>query len=548
MIKKLQKLSLAIATFTLASIATQAQITWDFGTSTALTAYATSGVPAHITADSLRPGNSTGTPFIASTSASSGYTGSSGAGNAGVLAKAGPLDYTVNTATGSAFFEITLTPDPGYYIELSNIAFGSRSTGTGPKHYSIRTDVDGYATEQAGDTISSVTSAWGYRTQFLNITGPSGMPLKLRIYGYDGTGTSTTVNFRIDDLKLTAMAVQAAPSIVTDPQNTTACVGSSAMFYINAIGATSYQWEMYDGTSYTPLMNDTTFSGVDNDSLTIANVNGSDGHMFRCIAMNPVGNDTSLSATLTVLPMVTPGISVSGPTTACTNEPIVGVAVPTHPGSSASYTWFVAGIGPVGSDSVLYIPESTVTAGTYTVTCQLISSEMCASPTTVLSSPIVVTVNAAPALPIISQHVNTLSTTSYPSYQWYFNDTVALGTDSMQVGTQNGNYTVVVTNAAGCSTMSGEYPFTVIGINEYSAGDAVNVFPNPSSTGVFNYTIDNAVKASVIVYDILGHQVVNTEVNKGTHTLDLSGQANGSYFMSIKTDKGAITKKIIVNK
>lgn len=530
----------------MAATAGQAQITWDFGVTGALSAYPSSGIPANINVDSVTKGNSTGTPFLSTTSVSSGYTGATGGGNAGVLAKPGALDYTENATTGSAFYEITLTPDAGYYVEISGISFGSRSTGTGPKRYSIRTDVDAYASEQAGDTISSTTSTWGLRTESLNITGPSGMPVKVRIYGYAGSGTSSAVNFRIDDLVLDATAVAAAPSVTMDPENVTACAGTSAVFGITASGAISYQWEMYDGTSYVALSNDTIYSGVNTDTLTIANVDGLDGNLFHCIAMNPAGNDTSLDATLTVMPAVTPSISVSGPTNVCENDSIVGVAVPTNGGASASYTWFVAGVGPVGADSVLFVPSGVLVAGTYTVTCQLISSAMCASPTTVLSSPIVVTVNAAPAVPIISQNVNMLSTTSYASYQWYYEDTTMLGTDSSQVGTLNGNYSVVVTNAAGCSTMSGEYPFTFTGINTYAANDAISVFPNPSSTGVFTYTLDN--RASVIVYNILGKQVLNTEAGRGTHIVDLSGQPDGSYFMSIRTDKDVITKKIIVSK
>src|SRR4051812_24337305 len=141
MIQKITKKHFAVFAFAfamLASVSGKAQIYWDFGTAAGLSAYPASGIPANITVDSVTRGNSVGTPFLSTTSVSSGYTGASGSGNAGTTAKIGPLDYTVNATTGSAFYEITLTPATGYYVNVSGMSFGSRSTGTGPKRYSIR--------------------------------------------------------------------------------------------------------------------------------------------------------------------------------------------------------------------------------------------------------------------------------------------------------------------------------------------------------------------------------------------------------------------------
>ena len=549
MIRNFTKKMLSIFVFAMIiSTSGWAQIYWNFGVTAALSAYPTSGVPANITVDSVTKGNSTGTPFLSTTSASSGYTGFSAGGNAGLTAKVGPLDYTVNAATGSAFYEITLTPDAGFYVSVTGIGFGSRSTGTGPKKYSIRTDVDGYATEQAGDTINTAASSWGYRTQTLAITGAASTAVKIRIYGYDGAGSVSAVNFRIDDLGLLATAVGANPTIALDPQDAASCVGTPVMFGITAFGASSYQWEQNSGSGFFALSNGGVFSGVDTDTLMISDNTGLNGNMYRCIAMNGTGNDTSASALLTVNPTVVPAISISGPsTTLCENDSIVGIATSLNPGPSGSYVWSVVGVGPVGNDSVLVVPAGTVPAGTYTVSCQLTSDATCASPATVTSNTVIITVNPSPLIPVVSLSGNTLSTTAYTTYQWYYAGTTMLGTDSSQIATVDGNYSVVVTNASGCSATSADFAFIGEGINTYTANEAISVYPNPS-TGVFTYSIENADKASVIVYNILGTQVLNSEVNKGTHTIDLSAQANGSYFMSIKTDKEVITKKIIVSK
>lgn len=538
---------LAVAFAMIVSTSANAQIYWDFGTASALSAYPASGIPANITVDSVTKGNSVGTPFLSASSVSSGYVGASGAGNAGTTAKIGPLDYTVNTTTGSAFYEITLTPAVGYAVNVTGISFGSRSTGTGPKRYSIRTDLDAYATEAAGDTITSATSTWGLRVHTLALTGSVGTPLKIRIYGYAGAGTVGAVNYRIDDLNIVATAISSSPSVTTDPQNASSCSGQPATFGIAASGALTYQWEENSGSGFTTLTNTGVYSGVDSDTLTISDNTGLNGNMYRCIAMNLSGNDTSAAATLTEN-IVVPSVTISGTTTVCENDSIVGIATGVNVGANPIYTWYVAGIGPIGNDSVLVIPAGAVIPGTYTVTCELMSDATCASPTTVMSTPIVVTINAAPATPTITMVTSfeLAVTASYDSYQWFF-EGAPLGTDSTQAANVSGIYTVVVTNAEGCSTISDDYSHIIEGINEYGNAANISVYPNPSKSGVFSYTTD-AAKAVVTVYNIIGKQISVTEVTKGTHTLDLSAQANGSYFMSIKTSSSLITKKVIVSK
>jgi hypothetical protein len=107
----------------------QAQITWNFAT-----AAPSSGTPvANISSVSdISQGNNNGTTaLLTAVSVSSGYAGATGGNNAGAAARVGAL---VTGASGSAYFEFTVTPDPGYVINISKVDFGSRSTGTGPRH------------------------------------------------------------------------------------------------------------------------------------------------------------------------------------------------------------------------------------------------------------------------------------------------------------------------------------------------------------------------------------------------------------------------------
>lgn len=525
-----------------------AQIYWDFGTASALSAYPTSGIPANITVDSITKGNSTGTPFLSTTSASNVYAGASAAGNAGVTAKIGALDYTVNASTGSAFYEITLTPAAGYYVSVTGISFGSRSTGTGPRKYSIRSDVDAYATELAGDTINSATSTWGLRTPTLAVNGLSGTALKLRIYGYAGAGSVSAVNFRLDDLTLNATAVAAAATITQDPSNVSSCSGTSATFDVLWSGATSFVWEENAGSGFVALSNGGVYSGADTDVLFISDVTGLAGNTYRCIAMNGVGNDTSNAASLTVNPSVTPNISISGPSSICEADSIVGIATGVNVGANPFYAWSVVGVGVVGTDSVLVIPAGVVPAGTYTVSCDLTSDATCASPTVVTSNTVVLTVNPAPATPIITAAGSTLSTTApFTTYQWFYG-TTALGVAATETATADGIYTVVVTNAFGCSNVSADYNYVSIGIEEQSLSQAISIAPNPSANGIFTITVGAEKTSTLRVYNILGAEVLSKNVTKGTYALDLSAQTNGSYFVRIQNENAVVTKKIIITK
>ncbi|MBL7883137.1 MAG: T9SS type A sorting domain-containing protein [Bacteroidia bacterium] len=529
-----------------------AQITWDFGVTGNLSAYPSSGIPANIAVDSLTKGNSFGNAVLLSTtSVSSTYPGFTAGGNAGVPCRTGALDYTINATTGSAFFEVTFTPDAGYSIDITAISFGSRSTGTGPKKYSIRTSLDSYMTEVAGDTINSASGAWGLRTNTMAVTGTPGTPITLRIYAYEGTGSATagTVNFRIDDLKITATASLALPQVVFQPADALVCSGSTAQFEIYSPGANTYQWEVDMGSGFVALANTGVYSGADDDTLYISDVTGMDGYIYHCIVTNGAGDTNSDDATLNVSAPVIPVVTIPTSMPAlCEGDAISITANATNEGLAPMYEWFLIGFGSVGTGSALNVPAGFLPAGTHSVYCELTSNAACANPTLVSSDTLTVTVAPLPAVPVITVVGNTLSTSLYDTYQWYLNDTIALGTDSSQLATISGDYSVVVTNADGCENSSTNYPMVVTSINSMYLKPSLTIAPNPSVTGMFN--VFNASENTLItVYNIVGKLVYSKQLTvSGNQSIDLSNQANGSYFVTIKTEKETITQKLIVNK
>ena len=82
------------------------------------------------------------------------------------------------------------------------------------------------------------------------------------------------------------------------------------------------------------------------------------------------------------------------------------------------------------------------------------------------------------------------------------------------------------------------------------AETAILVYPNPSVDGHFTVkTVGYSTKTTITVSNIIGKVILSKELNStGKETIDLSNEANGSYFVNIKNDKENSTKKITINK
>ncbi|MDF1672606.1 MAG: PKD domain-containing protein [Vicingaceae bacterium] len=110
--------------------------------------------------------------------------------------------------------------------------------------------------------------------------------------------------------------------------------------------------------------------------------------------------------------------------------------------------------------------------------------------------------------------------------------------------------TLVVQNYCGQFSV---YTFNVItvGIEDFNNNSVISVFPNPSggefTLNLANYKSDNV---TVAVFNQLGKAVYNESLNRGeqssNYSLDLTGNAKGVYFLRVSSDKGVITKRIII--
>ena len=305
------KLYLLVLAFLLPAMS-HAQIIWDFSTATPL-----SGVPAGISVSAVSQGNNNGTTtLLTTTSASSGYTGATGGNNAGAAANIG--SFRPDTST---YFEWTLTPSAGVAITVSQINFGSRSTGTGPQAYDIRTSLDNFATAAATSALAN-TSTWALLSNATSITGASGQAITFRIYGYNGAGNASksTANWRIDDLSVlaTASGNVPVPTVTFTPaslQPFNAVAGTASPAQSLTIGGSNLTGNIAATTStgYELSTDGVTFS----TSLNLAQQGGvaADTILVRLGAGAPAGA-VSGSLQLSSPGAITQTVSLSGSVTA----------------------------------------------------------------------------------------------------------------------------------------------------------------------------------------------------------------------------------------
>lgn len=86
------------------------------------------------------------------------------------------------------------------------------------------------------------------------------------------------------------------------------------------------------------------------------------------------------------------------------------------------------------------------------------------------------------------------------------------------------------------------------GINEAKVNTSISVRPNPSK-GIFMLDVKNAntQSAQVEVYSMMGERVYAAPLHESMQ-IDLSAQAEGVYFVQVRTAAGLLTKKIIVSR
>lgn len=92
------------------------------------------------------------------------------------------------------------------------------------------------------------------------------------------------------------------------------------------------------------------------------------------------------------------------------------------------------------------------------------------------------------------------------------------------------------------------------GIAENNTETDFSVYPNPSN-GILTLNLspstnaqDKSGKGTVIICNVLGEKIYQSEIYKLQSEIDLSNYPSGIYFLKVKTEQGIVSKKISINK
>jgi hypothetical protein len=87
-----------------------------------------------------------------------------------------------------------------------------------------------------------------------------------------------------------------------------------------------------------------------------------------------------------------------------------------------------------------------------------------------------------------------------------------------------------------------------VSVDELSLVDGdVNVYPNPTN-GIIEINVADATNFNYTIIDVVGNVVTNNTVNGNRTTINLTNNALGVYFVTINTNNGSITKKVMLTK
>lgn len=227
-----------------------------------------------------------------------------------------------------------------------------------------------------------------------------------------------------------------------------------------------------------------------------------------------------------------PGIIVSEPTTFC-----AGGGVTLIGSSNVDMQWTLNGTNIDGATTNQY---EAFTSGTYGLLA--VGANGCTTPAV---EPVVVTVYPLPDVPVITQAGDSLVTMGVGSFQWYLNgDAIDGATDDAYAVLWSGDYTVMVTDANGCSSVSDPFTYISTGIGASTLLSA-GVAPNPS-TGAFVITWPAThAPGAYIVTDAAGRRVLEGRSMGTTTTIDLSGHAVGPYLL--RTLQDGLVLRLLLN-
>jgi len=319
-----------------------------------------------------------------------------------------------------------------------------------------------------------------------------------------GTDTKTTNNYITVSSNLTHSASISSP-------NTDICQGQTATFTLTSSNqgvSPVIEW-MKNGSVITGTSGLTTvvLSGLANGDIITSRETSSLG------CANPA-TIVSNALTMIVSPNLVHTASISSPKTQlCSGESAAFTLTNSNPGSSPVINWYRNGVLIPGTSGLLSITIPTPANGDM-ISAMETSSAKCASPVTITTNTLTLSVTAVPAKPVITQNAGNLISSAVSGNQWYLNSSVINGaTNQVYRPLTNGIYQVQVT-VNGCQgPISDPVTLTIEGVNILypvpSTGQVTFDFYIPVGSAKYQATLFNSLGQLVYKEDGTGQPGMN---------------------------------------
>ena len=373
-----------------------------------------------------------------------------------------------------------------------------------------------------GSVVLNANTGTGFTYQWLkdavNISGATSASYTASA---NGTYTVTVTNASAcvatsSGVTVTVNTVPSTPT-VTAATSTSFCTGGTVVLNASSGSGLTYQW----------LKDAVNISGATSASYT-ANASGS----FAVKVTNTstcVATSGGVTVTVNTLPS-TPTVTAVSTTTFCTGGSVVLNA---STGSGLTYQWLKDVVNISGASSASY---SAIASGSYTVT--VVNTNACSASSTA----IIVTVNSAPAKPIITKEDSgRLVSSSLLGNQWYKDGVAMTDTTQKIKPTVSGSYTVKVTQNGCSSNLSDAYTFAITAIVNFSNGQYLKTYPNPVKENfIIEYKLTGQSQIRLMIYDLNGKLVLNKEKVSNGSPIRLDGLKAGTYALRIFSKEGKV--------
>ena len=87
-----------------------------------------------------------------------------------------------------------------------------------------------------------------------------------------------------------------------------------------------------------------------------------------------------------------------------------------------------------------------------------------------------------------------------------------------------------------------------VGINNLLGNNQINIYPNPTQGKILIQNLIQTSNNSIIIRNILGEIILNSDNKNNLVTLDISHLENGVYFIEVSSNNGIRIEKVILAK